>query len=433
MIRNIKLKSIALNGEKQEISFNPGHVTVFVGPNNGGKSLLLKEIENWCLKGPLSESKILSHLEIEFPPAEKLIDEIKKFELQPTSKENIPSDHVKYGKVNIDSNSGSIHTYSISDLKAWINGSDHRSFQCFVFLHVLKLDALTRLNLVNQKPTQDLQNPPNNILDVLFRNDSKIKILREIIKDSFGKFYVIDPTAITKLRIRLANREPQQDEEKTLSQATVDYYRSQPLIDEFSDGVKAFTGILMAIISSPSKILLIDEPEAFLHPTLVSKLGYKASTTMHDREGNLLVASHSPRFLMGCIESGKQVNIVRLTYDETKGSSARILSNEKVKVLMQNPLLRSVGIMEALFYKCVIITEADADRAFYQEINQRLNIFKPEWSIQDCLFLNAHGKQEIWDILKPLRELGIPTAVIVDIDVIKNGGKEWEKALDAGL
>ena len=59
---------------------------------------------------------------------------------------------------------------------------------------------------------------------------------------------------------------------------------------------------------------------------------------------------------------------------------------------MRNPLLRSTGVLNGLFYEFVVVTEADADRAFYQEMNERLLRFKPEWGIPNCLFLNAHGK-----------------------------------------
>ena len=38
------------------------------------------------------------------------------------------------------------------------------------------------------------------------------------------------------------------------------------------------------------------------------------------------------------------------------------------------------------------------------------------------MFLNAQNKQTVKSIIKPLRELGIPTVVIVDIDVVKDGG-----------
>lgn len=88
---------------------------------------------------------------------------------------------------------------------------------------------------------------------------------------------------------------------------------------------------------------------------------------------------------------------------------------------MQNPLLRSIGVFNALFYNAVVVTEADADRAFYQEINERLLKEKDPRGIEGCLFLNAQNKQTVWDIVKPLRDLGIPAVGIVDIDVIKEG------------
>jgi hypothetical protein len=39
---------------------------------------------------------------------------------------------------------------------------------------------------------------------------------------------------------------------------------------------------------------------------------------------------------------------------------------------MRDPLLRSVGVLGALFYNGAVICEADADRALYQELNERL-------------------------------------------------------------
>lgn len=47
------------------LSFAPGSMTVFVGPNNAGKSLLLREIENFASSGSHSEHgyRILDRLE----------------------------------------------------------------------------------------------------------------------------------------------------------------------------------------------------------------------------------------------------------------------------------------------------------------------------------------------------------------------------------
>ena len=100
---------------------------------------------------------------------------------------------------------------------------------------------------------------------------------------------------------------------------------------------------------------------------------------------------------------------------------------------MRNPLLRSTGVLSGLFYDAVIVTEADSDRAFYQEINERLLYKNDPRGIQNCLFLNAQNKQTVWDIVKPLRELGIPTVGIVDIDVFKEGGSVFTKLLEGAF
>ena len=100
---------------------------------------------------------------------------------------------------------------------------------------------------------------------------------------------------------------------------------------------------------------------------------------------------------------------------------------------MRNPLLRSTGVLEGLFYEFVVVTEADTDRAFYQEINERLLREKSDRGIPNCLFLNAQNKQTVPTILKPLREMGIPAVGIVDIDVLKDGGQRWTRFLDSGF
>lgn len=174
----------------------------------------------------------------------------------------------------------------------------------------------------------------------------------------------------------------------------------------------------------------MDEPEAFLHPSLAFKLGKEVAGIMSHSEKRLFVATHSPNFIMGCIQSGAPVNIVRLTYRDNVATS-RILPNEDILRLMRNPLLRSTGVLSGLFYEFVIVTESDADRAFYQEINDRLLKFT-DFGIPNCLFLNAQNKQTVKTIIKPLRELGIPVAGIVDIDILKEGGSVWGEFLESG-
>lgn len=177
--------------------------------------------------------------------------------------------------------------------------------------------------------------------------------------------------------------------------------------------------------------MLIDEPEAFLHPSLANLLGRKLSTVMSNRSGNLLVSTHSPFFVMGCLQAGKKLNIVRLTYGESASPTARLLSAEKVTELFKNPILRSTGVIQALFYSTVVVSESDADRAFYNEINERLLAQPSPEGLPSALFLNAQNKQTVWDVIRPLRNMGIPAVGIVDIDVVKEGGEVFTKVLAA--
>jgi len=199
-------------------------------------------------------------------------------------------------------------------------------------------------------------------------------------------------------------------------------------IAELSDGVRAFTGLTAAVMSADYRIMLVDEPEAFLHPPLTRKLGKRLTQLASDRGANVLASTHSPEFLMGCVQSGRGANVVRLTW---RGgvATARLLPAAKLDALMKDPLLRSTGVLGALFHEGAIVCEADADRVFYAEINERL-LAARAGGADGCLFLNAQNKQTIRRILRPLREMGIPAVAIVDLDILK-GREDFRDLLKA--
>ncbi len=120
---------------------------------------------------------------------------------------------------------------------------------------------------------------------------------------------------------------------------------------------------------------------------------------------------------MGAILSGAKVNVVRLTYQQGS-ATARMLSNDDIRLMMQEPVLRSANALSGVFYEGVVVAEADADRAFYQELNERLLAEESGRGAPNTLFLNANGKDSVNKIVGPLRALGIPVAVILDIDAL---------------
>lgn len=425
MIKNMKLKFGRAEGlDNAAIEAMP--ITVFVGPNNSGKSKILQEIQQFCSNGTRNVNNlIIDTIELESIPEESIEEKLRSVKLMPNPGETQRSQHIFVGKKGIRH-----HVHEQQFINALKNPNAQPNHICSWYLsyNTLILNGSNRINLINSQKAGDLQQPPQTSFQVLFRDNGKREEVRRIIHEAFGGYLVIDPTNLGHLSLRLSKVPPENEmQERGIHEEAVDYHKNAIPISQASDGVKAFTGM---IAGDPS-ILLMDEPEAFLHPSLSFKLGKEVAGIMSESHKRLFVSTHSPNFVMGCIQSGAPVNIVRLTYRD-QIATARILPNEDILKLMRNPLLRSTGVLSGLFYEFVIVTESDADRAFYQEINDRLLKYSEGKGIPNCLFLHAQNKQTVKTIIKPLRELGIPVAGIVDIDILKEGGSVWSSFLDSG-
>ncbi len=410
-------------------------VTVFVGPNNSGKSRALVEIENFATKSHPGETKLIQSIEFLKWTSDEFKSALSKVEAPPGPGEVHHADHMYISRLKPQNNAiqrAFVHIPTILN-EATSAGAGHSNYHQYLNFFTLRMNGQNRLTLTSEQSAGDLQSAPTNNLAKLFVDNDLLEEIRRIVFDAFGQYLVIDPTKIGSFRLRLSPRPPSDErEEKGWDEASREFHANAVEISEASDGVKAFVGMLSTVIAGEPKVSLIDEPEAFLHPALCARLGKELSKALADSNRRLFVSTHSAAFLMGCVQSGVPINIVRLTYDY-KVSTARLLAMEKLSHLMRNPLLRSVGVLNALFYNAVVVTEADADRAFYQEINERLLQSSDSRGIEGCLFLNAQNKQTIWDIVHPLRELGIPCVGICDIDVIKEGGVVWQKPMNGAF
>ncbi|WP_415910551.1 ATP-dependent nuclease [Oleiharenicola sp. Vm1] len=414
-----------------ELTFDAGAVNIIVGPNNSGKSLLLREINDYFREGlPLDRCQILKQIEFAEGATAAAIEDVQThIQLQGTAGEQPPQGHVFVVK------NGESQAVVENPLRSWLSSrgaSDpHNFFRLFLKFNTIKLDGPNRIGLVSEREIGDLQGAPKNRLVQLFTNDSARETMRTVIHDALGVYLVLDPTKLGKLRIRLADRPPSNVlEEKGIHPEAVDFHKRALSIAAASDGVKAFCGIMVELYAGDPQVLLIDEPEAFLHPALAFMLGRAVAAKARASGKQLFVSTHSASFLLGCIQSGAPVNVVRLTYSKRVPTS-RLLPSSKLTTLMRHPLLRSTGVVNGLFYEGVAVTEGDPDRAFYTEINERLLQHAPNAAARNCLFLNAQNKQTIHQIIRPLRELGIPAAAIVDIDVVKEGGSVWSNLLSA--
>ncbi len=422
MISRFRLKFGRAAGREAEfVTATP--ITVFVGPNNSGKSKVLSEIEQLCRSGRIdANAVILGELEFAALTEEEAAEAVNHLQVRPNPGEAVQPDHIIIGARN---NRMQLHRDRLLQVVRSPVADLTRFCQWFLTHSTLMLDGKSRIALVNPQSAGDLHQEPQTSFQSLFRNDVKRQEVRRIVYEGFNQYFVLDPTNLGQLRARLSARAPTDPlEERGIHAEAVQFHADAQLIDYASDGVKAFTGIITEVIAGDPRVLLIDEPEAFLHPSLAFKLGSELARAALSTNKRIFASTHSASFVMGCIQSGTPVNIVRLTY-RSGVATARILPSGDLLRLMRNPLLRSTNVVSGLFYEFVVITESDTDRAFYQEVNERLLRFSPELGIPNALFINSQNKQTIHTLMRPLRQLGIPTAAIVDIDVIKDGGAAW--------
>ena len=431
MLKTVALRFGADEGDTP-LRFSPGPMTVFVGPNNSGKSLALREIEDFIETGGDSLRHIVRRLDLLLPPDE----EVENMVLSRAVGDGEADGNVRVLRLRHPGEYWRRRATDIAepvveqvvDLPALLaalayadDPSDEdleRLCRDFLALFTLRLDGQTRLSLMHPQAAGDPESHPTNHLGALFRDDEARARIREITHDAFGLSFVIDPTDGTHFRVRMAERAPMDnDEEQSVSDRSRAFHGRASDIDEMSDGIRAFTGLTAAVLSADYRIMLVDEPEAFLHPPLIRKLGKRLTQLAAERGANVLAATHSPDFVMGCITAGQAVNIVRLTWRKNV-PGARLLAADKLETMMRDPLLRSTGVLGALFHEGAVVCEADADRVFYAEVNERLLAHRAGGA-DGVVFLNAQNKQTVRRIIRPLREMGLPAAAVLDLDLLK--------------
>ena len=404
-------------------------VTVLVGPNNSGKSLALREVEGWCWNSDAQRS-VIEEITLEYPEsADEAIALVETYKTSPPPNQAETPDHVWIGLPTFRTpDGGQIHEdVPLERVRAAVTQPNLRHVRHFLArLFTIRLDGRTRFSLSDPKPSGDLQGHPQNHFWALFKNDDAREQVRRATEEAFGLHFVIDPTGMTQFRARLSARPPADKmEEQALDARARAFHAAASPISGLSDGVQSFTGLVSAILSLPHSILLVDEPEAFLHPPLARRLGRNLTEIAAQRSATMLVSTHSAEFVMGCIEASQDVRIVRMTF-EAGVATARSIEPAPLSSLMQDPLLRSAQALRGLFHRAVVVTEADKDRAFYEEINHRLTGVGR--GIGDCLFLNAQNWQTIPKLVAPLRRLGIPALGVVDCDVLE--ADHWDSLLN---
>jgi energy-coupling factor transporter ATP-binding protein EcfA2 len=416
----IRLKQVRVRSGDR-IAFVEG-ITVIVGPNNVGKSLLLKEINEVLSDShgsPLSRTKMLSELTLEpndeFGP---LIDWMRE-----TAPLRPPGDYPQ-GKVTeyhyvVGYNTISESSVGYVDIRSGRLGTVAPAL-------VLYLPTDDRLRLVGfESSFHRVREMPSTPMHYLFADRNREAQLSEYCVRAFGDPLTVHRYGGSQITLHLGR--PSLPE--PLPPQNADYVAELdqlPLVSEQGDGLRAFIGMLLATGTREYPLILIDEPEAFLHPPQARILG-RLLVEISTSRGQVIISTHSDDIVQGILsaQATREVSVVRLTRSGSNMNRVSQLQPKAVRELYEDQLLRYSRVLDGLFYSGVVLCEAEADCRFYGAI---FDVLREQEGFEhfrrlDLHFTHCGGKDRIHRAVAALRAVRVPVACATDIDILQDHGK----------
>lgn len=390
-------------------------VTAIVGANNAGKSTVLRELNAYLEVHP-SQSQppylALESVALSGSGAEHLIEWLMQnsalvvegpnlsFMRPGTSPENMAS--MAYYWQNMATGSGGI--------------GGLRNFLCFYG------NAEGRLTLrASAEKRESIADPPQHPMHYLEDDAGLRRSLSAIAERVFRTPLTLDALArVVRLRVgEVPGEAPPVDA------VTREYWealsRLSPL-DEQGDGMRGFFGQLLPVMGATYPLILLDEPEAFLHPPQAHALGVELGRLAIEQNVQILVATHDRSLLTGLLDSDGDVSVVRLSRE---GGHPQVnqLDSDQLTTLWNDPVLKYSSVLDGVFHRTVVLAEAEGDCAFLAAgLDCPARAGGGVQPLNETLFVATGGKDAMWKLATALRGVAVPVVAAPDLDLISEEG-----------
>ncbi len=384
-------------------------IVAIVGPNNSGKSEALRGIRN-KLQDSNIKNPVVQSVKVDRGGT---IGDLRQWLEQHTRKVDTPVTNPQYQSMG-----ATVHENQLPGL--WIPSAT--GLQNLTPFFCRLLNAEERLRAAdpagNIAIARDALSHPIHYMQRFDMIEAK---LSDQFHKAFGVDLIVHRNAGNEVPLHVGPRADLPSGVDRTSYEYISELEQLPALKQQGDGMRSFAGVLLYTSIGSESILLVDEPEAFLHPPQARMLG---QMLVQDKQVNrqLFVATHSGDVLRGILDSGsKNVRVVRLRR-EGNINVVHQLENKDIAQLWSDPLLRYSDILDGLFHEKVIVTEGDADARFYSAIAenmdfaQGLNGKRPSIKYTHC-----GGKARIATLVRALKAVDVPVLAVADFDVLNDG------------
>ncbi len=257
--------------------------------------------------------------------------------------------------------------------------------------------------------------PLTHPIHYLQADDALEDLISRKFRDAFGLDLIVHRNAGSKVPLHVGLKPLLPAGKDRVSREYIQMLEALPTVHTQGDGVRAFVGMLLHLLTFDFSLLLLDEPEAFLHPPQVRQLAHVIATDIPP-ERQMFIATHSGEFVRALLESNAgRVRILRLDRDASVNKTSE-LKNAELKKLWSDPILRYSNILDGLFHKKVIIAESDGDCRFFAAMLGTLP--NASFVAHDVLFVHCGGKARVATVTSALFSLAVPLAAVLDVDVL---------------
>jgi energy-coupling factor transporter ATP-binding protein EcfA2 len=251
------------------------------------------------------------------------------------------------------------------------------------------LTARERFELIADRENVPLERASTPVQMLRYAEQTE-KAIGALSRDAFGlEIYCHQDGGQLQLKVGKRTEFPGKDDYRTRSEFIKGAALS-PLRTE-GDGIQSFTGILLAALVQPLSVTLIDEPEAFLHPPQARRLAQNLVDKTR-KDGQLVVATHDYDFIRGLVSAGgSRVHVVRIRRIN-KVTSTTHLPNDKLEQLWSGPFMSTSDVLSALFHDVAVLCEGDSDVRFLRAVLDAVEavLAKP---LPDILFFSCGSKE----------------------------------------